>query len=187
MIKCIKQKLSLFIVLILLSWDNNGVCSNDPLDDEYYLTDPKETVEGRLKETVEVLTELKKIAKDGLGTANNMSSDLRDIKEKNHDLEIKVIQAASERSLLQREQFLIKERQTIIKEKTDWVLRKVETQETINLAVTENLQICLETVKNIKGWGNILIGILCPVIAGIILMFIKKYRNKRNRIDHSLK
>jgi len=176
--------LKIYTCVIFLSCSDLGICGvpdcddNDPLCEEYYLKDPKETAESHLQQTVVILNDLKKIAEDGLGTAKDITNDIRDIKEKNHDLEIKVTQAASERSLLQREQIVIKERQAILKEKTDWVLRKMESQDKTNAFLSEGVQISLNAVKSINIWVNRFFGVICPVIAGLILLAIKQRRKK---------
>lgn len=148
------------VLALVMAFSPAVASGDDPLKKGFY--DPEKSVSVKLDKIIDIGEGLRK-------EGTNLSEDIRQIKRDTHNLEIKSLKADYERSLLQREQALIIERQQVIKDKTEWAVKKVENHD--------------RSWNSIIGWWKIIVAIACPVIAWLLIRKLKSFEKLMMRIN----
>ena len=139
-----------FLILILAFLASTAQASGDPLDDEFYLKDPGETVIEKIEELTKVAKQLRKIGEEGVEKATPLAA-----------LERKLAVQEKEQEWLRIEYIESKDYMT--------------EQNKINQSVAATLKFCTEAVKDLKGRWNLVYGL----ISGIFLTLLAWYLAER--------
>ena len=158
------KKFPILIFLCLLSPQAHAV---DVLDPKFYEEEPS---------VKEYISKISKDVENGINLAEGFKSDIGNIKADQVELNRLSLGNSYKIKVLELKQSVIDKRVEIL-EKQD-----KETRKLLSL-LSQGVEKSLRFVNGFYGLFGWLAGVLCTVLGGLIVVYIKKYLVKKKRLD----